>query len=137
MSLEVQLRLAGCGLLLLGALHGFFPRMFAWKDDLRGVSLLNRQIFGVHTMFIGVTVMFFGILSFLTAGMLHDGGVLLAVLFGGFALFWLLRLYVQLFVFDRSLWRGRGRHTALHGLFVLLWSYLVFLYAWALLVVVR
>jgi hypothetical protein len=135
--LELQLRLAGAGLLLLALLHAFFPRRFRWREGLAGLSLLDRQLFHVHTLFVAVTVAFFGVLSIVAADALAAGGTLLGVLLGGFAAFWLLRLAVQLFVFDRALWRGDRLRTALHVLATLLWAYLAALYGWAFWVVAR
>jgi len=135
--LEVHLRAAGFGLLLLALLHAFFPKRFAWRTDLAGVSLLNRQIFYVHTLFIAVTVAFFGALSILVAGAIGSGGPLVAALLGGFSVFWALRLAVQLFVFDRRLWRGHRFETAIHVIFTASWTYLMVLYAWAWWSVVR
>ena len=131
MMLELQLRLAGAGLLLLALLHALFPRRFNWREGLAGLSLFDRQIFHVHTLFVAVTIGFFGVLSIVAAGELGAGGPLLRTLLGGFAAFWLLRLAVQLFVFDRSLWRGHRFNTAMHLLFTALWTYLAVLYGYA------
>ena len=130
MIVELQLRAVGVGLILLAILHAFFPRRFGWRSDLANLTLLNRQIFYVHTLFIAATVAFFGILSIISADMLGAGGPLLIALMAGFSLFWLLRLVIQLFVFDRSLWKGQRLNTTIHIVFTILWTYLTSLYGW-------
>lgn len=126
--LEAQLRVAGVGLLLLAAMHAGFPRRFGWASDLPRLSLLNRQIFAVHTLFIAVTVAFFGALSLVLAGRLDRPDPLSRTLLAGFCLFWTLRLAVQIFVFDARLWRGHRFETAMHLAFTCLWAYLAVLY---------
>ena len=129
--LELGLRAAGVILVGLALGHAWFPRRFRWKEGLAGLALLDRQLMHVHTLFIAVTVGFFGVLSFLLAGAVEDGdrGGLAFALLAGFAAFWGLRLAVQLLVFDRRLWRGHRGRTAIHLLLALLWSCLTALYA--------
>ena len=54
MTLITNLRIVGGLLLLLGLSHGLFNRYFGWARELKSVSLLTRQIFYVHTFFIGL-----------------------------------------------------------------------------------
>ena len=49
---------------------------------------------------------------------------------GGLTLFWGLRLLTQVFVYDRGLWRGNPRRTAVHVAAVLLWLYLAIVFGW-------
>lgn len=127
----VLLRAAGVGLVALGLLHAGFPRWFRWKEGLAGLSLLDRQLMHVHTLFIGAMLVLFGALSFVAAAGLDAPTPLLRGFLGGLAVFWLLRLWVQLFVFDRSLWAGHRGRTALHVSFLVLWTGLTGLYALA------
>lgn len=121
---------AGCGLLVLALLHVAFPRRFGWQQDLAQVTLLNRQLFYVHTLFIAVTVAIFGGLSILIGWTWDGTGTPLTVaVLGAFALFWSIRLAVQLFVFDRRLWKGDRFNTAIHVLFTAVWTGLTLLYA--------
>ncbi|HRX84807.1 MAG TPA: hypothetical protein P5572_07300, partial [Phycisphaerae bacterium] len=46
----------------------------------------------------------------------------------GLAVFWMVRLIVQLFVYDRRLWLGDRFNTTMHVMFTCLWSYLLFTY---------
>lgn len=128
MSLDLHLRLAGASLILLALAHAFFPRRFDWKRDLAQLTLLNRQIFLVHSFFIALMLVFFGMLSFVLAGNLESPTPLSRALLAGFCLFWATRLCVQLFVYDRQLWRGNAFNTTMHVLVTVFWTYLAAVY---------
>ena len=132
MSLALHLRIAGAALVLLALAHVFFPKRFRWKEELERLSLLNRQIFLVHTFFIAAVLVFFGGVSFFLAEELLRPGPLPRGVLLGFTVFWGLRLLVQLFVYDPSLWRGDRFNSAVHVVFTGFWSYLVAVYGCAL-----
>lgn len=132
MSLALHLKVAGLGLIVLAAAHFAFPRRFHWREELARLSPLNRQIFRVHVFFIVVVLVLFGTLSLLLADALLAPGPLAEAVLAGFTLFWALRLYVQLFVYDRALWRGNRLNTMVHVLFTAFWAYLVAVYGAAL-----
>jgi hypothetical protein len=129
-SLEIHLRIAGALLLLLAAAHVFFPKELGWKEDLAKLTLLNRQIFLVHAGFIMLILVLFGVLALGFAKELVAPSRLAAAVLGGLTLFWGLRLITQQFIYDRSLWRGNRRNTALHILASLLWLYLTAVFGW-------
>ncbi len=60
MNPEPHLRIAGTLLILLALAHVFFPKRFNWREELARLSLLNRQIFYVHSVFIGVVLLMMG-----------------------------------------------------------------------------
>lgn len=131
MSLALHLKAVGASLLVLSLAHIFFPRHFGWPAELRGLSTLARQVFWVHYFFIALILFMFGALSLLMTDHLLGGGALGRAVLGGFAVFWLARLFVQLFVYDKSLWRGHRLHTAMHVLFTCAWCYFAAVYAFA------
>ena len=51
-SLVVHLRATGIVLALLVLVHAFVPGRLRWREELQRLSLVNRQIFEVHTVFI-------------------------------------------------------------------------------------
>ncbi|MDQ6615337.1 MAG: hypothetical protein M3083_11465 [Actinomycetota bacterium] len=59
----LHLRMAGIVLLGLGASHLILPRALGWRDELRRVSVLTRQVSYVHTYFIGVLCGLFGVMA--------------------------------------------------------------------------
>lgn len=132
MSLEFHLRLAGILQIALAGLHLFFPARFRWKEELSRLSLLNRQIFLVHTFFICVVLVLMGALSLAAAPELLRPGSLPRMLLAGLAVFWTLRLAAQWLAYDARLWRGNRFNTWVHWLFTALWSYLAGAYAGAL-----
>lgn len=129
MSSEPWLRVAGALQLALAALHPFFPRRFGWGEELPRLSLLNRQIFVVHTFFIGLTVAMFGALSLFGAPALTQPTSLSRLVLGGMAAFWGIRLAVQWFVYDSRLWRGHAFNTRMHFAMSALYLYLSGVYA--------
>lgn len=133
MTPEAHLKIAGALQILLGLAHAFFPRRFSWGEELPRLSLFNRQMFRVHAFFIAFIVVMFGVLSLGFTSLLvgPESGGLAKVVLGGLCLFWMVRLFVQFFVYDPALWRGHRFNTAMHLLFSALWVYLTVCYGWA------
>jgi hypothetical protein len=96
--MKLQLNIIGVLLLLLSGIHMFFPGYFHWKEDLKSLSLINRQMMQVHAFFIALVV------------------------------FWGIRLFFQLFVYSPELWKGKRRETVIHILFTCLWIYFSLLF---------
>lgn len=131
MNLELHLRLAGLLQILLALLHFDFPRRFRWRQELASLSLLNRQMFHVHTFFVCLVLVLFGALSLFAADALLEPTRLARLVLFGITLFWAVRLYCQWFVYDARLWRGRRFETTMHVVFTALWCYLVAIYGGA------
>lgn len=130
MSLEVHLRIAGFLLLLLAAIHPFMPKELGWKEDLAKLTLVNRQVFLVHVGFIVLMLVLMGSLALFYAEDLAAPGRLSRAVLGGLAIFWGLRLLTQQLIYDRGLWRGNFRYTAVHVVLTLLWTYLTAVFGW-------
>ncbi len=62
--MELHLKIIGLLLMLLAFVHVIFPRYFEWKEELKSLSLINREMTYVHTFFIALIVLMFGVLSF-------------------------------------------------------------------------
>ena len=132
MNVESHLRAVGVLLLLLSALNLYVPRRSEWKREMAGLSLLNRQIFLVHSGFIILILLLFAALTLVLPHELLSPTPLARAVLGGLALFWFIRLLVQWFVYDRRLWRGQAFNTAMHFLFTGLWAYFTATFATAL-----
>ena len=65
--MEPHLEIIGILLIALALLHVVFPRYFKWNEELKGVSLVTRQILHVHTFFIALTVFLMGLLCVTSA----------------------------------------------------------------------
>lgn len=120
--MELQLKIIGIVSLLLGFIHLFFPKQFGWKDDLRSLTLINRQLMYVHTFFIAFAVFLAGVLCLLYADDIVNTPLGHAVTLG-FGIFWATRLFFQFFVYSSELWKGKRFETTVHVLFSMLWAY--------------
>lgn len=118
----LQLNIVGGICVLLALVHVVFPGYFNWKEELKAVSLINRQLMYVHTFFVAVVVFLTGLLCLTSSTDLVETRLGRRVALGLF-IFWGLRLGVQFFVYSARLWRGKRFETIVHILFVVLWAY--------------
>ena len=132
MNLRLHLQAVGILQILLALAHTGFSRRFRWKEETSRLSLLNRQIFYVHTFFICVVLMLFGLLSLTCADELTTPGALARTVLLGMTFFWTLRWFIQFFVYDARLWKGHGLNTVMHVVFASVWTYFSSVYGWAL-----
>jgi hypothetical protein len=131
MNPEWHLRIAGVLQILLALAHILLPRRLRWTEELARLSLLNRQIFHVHTFFICLVLVMNGALSLLAPAALLEPTPLSRLVLLGCAVFWAVRLYCQWFVYESSLWRGRRFETTVHVASSVLWLYLTAVYVGA------
>jgi len=125
--LRVHFNLIGVLLIGLSMIHLIFPRYFNWKEELKDLSLMNRQMMKFHTFFIGLIVFMIGALC------LHSTSDLINTEFGktislGIGIFWLIRLIVQFFGYSSKLWKGKNFETGVHIIFSIFWVYLTFIF---------
>lgn len=131
-SLVWLLRTAGVVMLLLVPLNLFdVPKRFAWKTEMAGLSLLNRQIFWVHAWFLCLVLTMIGLLALLLTRPLLEPTPLARALTGGLAFFWLARLLLQWFYYSPQIWRGNSFYTVVHYVFTVLWLFLTTAFALA------
>jgi len=121
MLLITLLRICGGFLIGLFVLNFFVPRKFNWADELPRLSLSNRRIFQVHAIFIALILLMMGLLLITLPHALLAPQPLARAVLGGLAVFWAVRLYMQWFVYDTELWRGKPFETAMHFAFTGLW----------------
>ena len=124
-----QLIITGILLIALALIHLIFPSYFNWKKELPLLSLVNRQLMTIHTFFIALTVLLMGILCLIATDDLINTR-LGKVITTGLAIFWSIRLLIQVFGYSSKLWRGKTFETVVHVFFVLLWTYLGFIFWW-------
>lgn len=118
----IHLRIIGFVFMALALVHLVFPRYFRWKEQLMGLSLINRQMMQVHTFFIAIVVFLIGLLCSTSATDLVETALGRRIALG-LGIFWGLRALVQWFVYSPDLWRGKRLETTIHILFSLLWVY--------------
>jgi hypothetical protein len=124
----LHLTIIGILLMVLALIHIPFPKYFNWKNELKDLSLINRQMMQTHTFFIALSVFLMGFVC------LTSPKDLISNPFGqtislGFAFFWSVRLFFQFFVYSPKLWRGKKFETSMHVIFSLLWIYLTVIFS--------
>lgn len=109
--------------MILALIHIIFPKYFDWKENLKSLSLINRQMMKTHTIFIALTVFMIGALSaFKSYDLIYtDLGRTICL---GLSVFWGIRLVFQLFVYSSALWKGKTFETIVHILFTSFWLYM-------------
>ena len=125
--MQLHLKIIGILLIALALMHIVFPKYFNWQKELGTLSLINRQMIWVHTFFIALTIFLMGLLC------LTSSGELIETNFGkkiclGLGIFWVIRLFIQFFGYSSKLWKGKTFETSVHILFILLWTYISFIF---------
>jgi hypothetical protein len=113
------------GFLLMGLalVHIIFPKYFNWKEELKSLSLINKQMMTIHTFFIALVVFLMGLLCLTSATELVETKLGKTISLG-LAIFWSFRLIIQFFGYSSKLWKGKRLETIIHILFSGLWIYL-------------
>jgi hypothetical protein len=115
--------LAGIGQLVLVIASLAIPRVLRWHEDTAKLRPLTRQVFWTYAIYIWSTNLAFGLMS-LRPGWLLDRSPLAGCVTGFMTAYWVGRILIQFFYFDRSD-APAGLHirlaeAALVGLFVYL-----------------
>jgi hypothetical protein len=121
--MEIHFKIIGILLIVLALIHIIFPRYFNWGDELKSLSLINREMMLVHTFFIALTVLLMGILCLTSSRELVTTSLGKRISLG-FGIFWFIRFVVQFFGYSAKLWKGKKFETVVHIIFSLLWIYL-------------
>ncbi|PHR90008.1 MAG: hypothetical protein COA80_16715 [Leeuwenhoekiella sp.] len=121
--MEIHIQIIGSILIALALVHIIFPKYFNWKLELINLSLINRQMMTTHTFFIALTVFLMGLLCISQSHSLTstDLGKTICL---GLGVFWLVRLFFQLFIYSAKLWKGKTFETIIHIFFTLFWTYM-------------
>ena len=122
-----MLRIIGFCLILLGLVHIIFPRYFNWKKELNTLSLVNKEMIVVHTLFIALVVFLMGLFCLTSSKEIIETALGHKVALG-FGIFWLVRLLIQFFGYSSELWKGKRFETIVHIVFSLFWTYLTLVF---------
>ena len=120
--MDLQIQIVGILLVILALLHIAFPKYFNWQKELGSLSLINRQMFYVHSFFIAFTVLLMGLLCLTSTHELLSTGLGKRICLA-LGIFWIVRLVIQFFVYSPELWKGKRFETVVHILLTLLWTY--------------
>lgn len=96
---------AGAVQLMILAANFFLPKKLRCRENLSRVSPMIRSIFVVHWVYIVLVLGIFSALSFWFAPELAGASRLGRFLSAAIAVFWLLRVPIQLFAYDPELRR--------------------------------
>ena len=97
--------LAGAVQLFIVAMNVPLPRVLGYREQLARVSPIIRQIFIVHSIYIVLVLIGFSLLCFRFASQLAGESPIGVFFSGCLAVFWTLRLIIQLFYYDAKLKR--------------------------------
>lgn len=120
--MDLHLKIIGVLLILLALLHFSFPSYFKWKKELTGLSLINRQLMYIHSLFIALIIFLIGFLCLTSSNELLNTNLGKKVSLG-IGVFWAARLWVQFFGYSPKVWKGKLFETSIHILFSGLWTY--------------
>lgn len=126
-----HLRISGGLFVILGFAHVGFGKRLNWREDLAKLSVVNRQIFVLHSFYIALLLVMLGsLLLFLTDALLQPSPLSKALL-GAMTLLWTIRFGVQWLFFERSIWEGHAANRRIHYLLMLFWAYVALVDAFA------
>jgi hypothetical protein len=126
--LDIHLKIVGVLMFGLVVINVFAPARFGWRKEMAKVSLLTRQVFFVHCFFIALLVGMWGVLCLFFTSTLLEPTSLAALVLAGLTVFWGIRLFMQLFVYDKRLWRGHRFNTVMHVVLSAVWLYFTAVY---------
>ena len=121
--MEFHLKIIGFILIPLSVIHIIFPKYFNWANELKALTLVNRQMIYVHTFFIALVILLIGVLCLTSASELIQTNLGKKISLG-LGIFWGFRLLIQFFGYSSVLWKGKAFETTVHVFFTLLWTYL-------------
>lgn len=127
--MEIHYKIIGVLLMALALVHVIFPKYFKWQEELKSLSLINRQMMTVHTFFIALVVFLMGLLCLTSTTDLIETKLGKTISLG-LGIFWSTRLFIQFFGYSTELWKGKTFETIVHILFSLLWTYLSVVFLW-------
>ena len=102
MTLVILIFLAGIGQISLVLCSLAIPRILHWRDDVAQLQPLTRQVFWTYAAYILCINLSFGLISTFAPRLLVDGSVLAGLLDAFICVYWMARVLIQFFYFDRT-----------------------------------
>jgi len=114
-SLSELIFAAGVGQLGILVASALVPFQLKWREELRPLSRLHRQMYWVYGGYVVLSIVAFGLICLFNAGELANGSSLARAFCGYVAVFWGVRLALQAVLDVRSHlttpWLHAGYHT--------------------------
>ena len=136
-AIVLNLRIVGYVMAALVAVNLVVPVRYRWREESARMSLLNREIFVAHAVFIVLTLGLISALLLTSADALVERTPLSRAVLTGLTIFWGLRMLMQWFFYSPAIWRGDRFHTAMHWVFSGVWVYVTAVFTAALIGVWR
>jgi hypothetical protein len=114
--LPFSIQVAGVLQLVIAVANFFAPAKLHYRENLAKVSPIIRQIFTVHSVYIVLVLVGFGLLCIMFPGDLCGANPLGKYLCGFLAVFWGLRVPIQFFYYDTDVKRANPGFALLFGL---------------------
>ncbi|MGJ8677742.1 MAG: hypothetical protein ACSHX0_09515 [Akkermansiaceae bacterium] len=130
--LQLALTLAGVFQLILVIASSIIPHCLEWVKPLSHLPLLMRQVFWTYAGYIVTMHLFFGVLTVWGKELLIDKSPHAAILCGLMMTWWLVRIFLQFFCFDRKGIPQTRFNLLAEGLLICLFLFLTVVYAVAL-----
>lgn len=130
--LLLHLRIVGVLMAALVVVNLFVPGRLHWREEMGRLSLVNRQIFQVHSIFIVLTLALFSALLLSSGDALLQRTRLSRAVLIGLTIFWAVRMLMQWFYYSGDVWRGNRFNTVIHYVFSGTWVYVTATFALAL-----
>ena len=134
MTIHLQrwLEVAAIAQLGVAALNLGLVRLLQWREPLGRLPLLMREVFQVHVWFISFTLVSFGIMTLRfavpMAARTDPAATWLAAII---AVFWGLRVFIQLAYYSVSHWRHDMFRTMVHLFLVIMYGGMAVAYGMA------
>jgi hypothetical protein len=130
MTISRLIFLAGIGQLGVLFASALVPLQLNWRQALRTLPLLHRQMYWVYGGYVALSIVAFGVLSIVNAEDLASGTPLARGLCVYIAVFWGVRLILQ-GVFDAKPYLSRWWIRAGYALLTVMFAVFTLIYAWA------
>ena len=131
-TLLLHLRLTGVVMASLVVVNLVVPGRFHWREEMSRLSLVNRQIFQAHSVFLILTLALFSALLLTCGPALLEPTRLSRAVLSGLTVFWGLRMVMQWCFYSPLIWRGHRFNTMMHYTFSVVWVYVTTVFAVAL-----
>jgi len=131
-AMLLHLRIVGFVMGALVLVNLFVPGRYRWREEMARLSLLNRQVFQAHAVFLVLTLALFSALLLTCADALIESTRLSRAVLIGLTIFWALRMLMQWWFYSPAIWRGHRFNTVMHCIFSATWIYVTGVFALAL-----
>jgi hypothetical protein len=115
LTLQSSLQLAGVLQLVIAAANFFLPTKLHYRENLAKVSPIIRQIFTVHSIYIVLVLIGFGLICLLFPSDLCGANPLGRFLCRFLAIFWGLRVVLQFTYYDSAIKKENPLGTLCFG----------------------